>query len=89
MEPESSLPCSQKPVTGPYREPGKSSPHPHTLLFLEQFLISSFNLHVRLQNGPFLSDFLTYLFAIFPMRATFPAHLILRDLIKLIISDVE
>jgi hypothetical protein len=28
MEPEGSLPCLQKPVTGPYPEPaGSSSPH--------------------------------------------------------------
>jgi hypothetical protein len=30
-EPEGSLPCSQKPATGPCPEPDKSSPHPSTL----------------------------------------------------------
>jgi len=27
MEPEISLPCSQQPTIGPYREPDESSPH--------------------------------------------------------------
>jgi hypothetical protein len=31
MEPEGSLPCSQEPSIGPYTEPEKCSPHPHTL----------------------------------------------------------
>jgi hypothetical protein len=31
MEPEGSLPCSQKLSAGPYSEPDESSPHLHTL----------------------------------------------------------
>jgi hypothetical protein len=31
MEPESSLPCSQEPSTGPYSEPDQSSPY-HPIL---------------------------------------------------------
>jgi hypothetical protein len=27
MQPEGSLPCSQKPATGPYPQPDESSPH--------------------------------------------------------------
>jgi len=30
MEPEGSLPCSQKPATSPYPEPDESSTHLHT-----------------------------------------------------------
>jgi hypothetical protein len=35
MEPEDSLPCSQKPSTGPYPEPDRSSPH-HPILSLSK-----------------------------------------------------
>jgi hypothetical protein len=31
MEPESSLPCSQEPSTGPYPESDQSSPYHHNL----------------------------------------------------------
>jgi len=30
MAPESSLPCSQEPATGPYPKPDESNPHPPT-----------------------------------------------------------
>jgi hypothetical protein len=31
MKHEGLLPSSQEPATGPYSEPDKSRPHPHTL----------------------------------------------------------
>jgi hypothetical protein len=33
MEPEGSLPCPQKPATGPYVKPGVTSPY-YPILFL-------------------------------------------------------
>jgi hypothetical protein len=37
MEPEGSLPCSQKPATGSYPEPDASSQHLLTLFPLDPF----------------------------------------------------
>jgi hypothetical protein len=37
MEPESSLPYSQRPATGPYPEPDASSPQPPTLFLTDPF----------------------------------------------------
>jgi hypothetical protein len=41
MEPESSLMCSQEPFTGPYPEPGQSSPFPSQHISLRSILILS------------------------------------------------
>jgi hypothetical protein len=38
MEPESSLPCSEEPSTGPYPEPDKSNPY-HPILSKIHFII--------------------------------------------------
>jgi hypothetical protein len=37
MESEVSLPCSQKPATGPYLDSDKSSSHPNILFRYDQF----------------------------------------------------
>jgi hypothetical protein len=39
LEPEGSLPCSQKPTTDPYPDPDESSPHPPILFLQHLFYI--------------------------------------------------
>jgi hypothetical protein len=84
MEPESSLQCSQEPATNPYPEPDESSPHLPHRIFLRSITIFS---HRRLgiPSGVFPSGFPTKILYAFLMRATFPAHFSLFDLITLII----
>jgi hypothetical protein len=43
MQPEDSLSCLQKPTTGPYPEPGESSPCRHTPFLYDSF---SYFIHV-------------------------------------------
>jgi hypothetical protein len=87
MKPGGSLPCSQEPSTGPYPEPGRSSPYHRILsLVLRSILISSTHLRLGLPSGLFPSGFpnnILYAFLVSPIRATCPAHLILLDLIIL------
>jgi hypothetical protein len=82
-EPEGSSPCSQEPSTGPYPEPDRSSPsYP---ISLRSIIISSTHLRLGLPSGLFPFGFLTnilHAFLVSPIRATYPAHLILLDLIK-------
>jgi len=59
MEPEGSLPCSQKPATGPYPEPDESSSHVPTLFSLRTILILSSQLRLGLSNGVYHSGFPT------------------------------
>jgi hypothetical protein len=91
MEPEGSLPCSQEPSTGPYPEPDQSSPY-HPILSLRSILILSTYLCLGHPSGLFRSSFPTnmlYELLFSPIRATFPTHLILLDLIILNIFGKE
>jgi hypothetical protein len=48
MEAEGSLPCSQEPASGLYRESDESSQHPPGLFFLRYILMLSFQLPLGL-----------------------------------------
>jgi len=92
MEPEVLLLHSQVPATCPYPEPAPSSKHPpHSNSWRPILILSS---HPRL--GPpsdlFPSGFPTktqYTPLFYPIRATYPTHLILLDLITRIIFDEQ
>jgi hypothetical protein len=58
MEPEGSLPCSQKPSTGPYSGPDESSPYHRNLSLSRSILILSTHLHLGLPSGLIPSGFL-------------------------------
>jgi hypothetical protein len=86
MEPEGSLPCSQKPSTGPYRARSIQSipPHPNSL---RPILILSSHLCLGLPSDSFPSGLPTdilYAFLFVPIRVSCLAHLILLHLIILI-----
>jgi hypothetical protein len=80
MEPEGSLPQSQVLATCPYNEPDSQSP---TSNVLKIHLILSSHLDLGFPSGLIPSGFPTKTLHMplhSPIRATSPAHLILRDL---------
>jgi hypothetical protein len=84
VEPESLLPCSHEPSTGPYSEPDE--PSPNYLIPPRSILILSIYLQIGLPNGHFLSGFPTNnLYAFFFIYATYPVFLIFHNSIFLII----
>jgi hypothetical protein len=91
MEPEGSISCSQESSTGPYPEPYQSQPTIPLFLSKIHFNIVHSPRFGHL-SGLFLSGFPTsslYVFLFSSIRATYPAHLILLDLIILIILGEE
>jgi hypothetical protein len=91
MEHWGSLPCSQVPSTGPYPESGELSPYhpiqccynPFCIIFPPTFgVLSSLFLSGFSHQNPACISLL-------PMHATFPAYLIPRDLVILIILGKE
>jgi hypothetical protein len=82
MEPVGSLPCSQEPSTGPYPRPDQSNPY-HPI----HFILSTY-LRLGLPSGLFPTNIL-YAFFFSPNHVTFPAHLILLNLIILSILGEE
>jgi hypothetical protein len=91
MESESSLPCSQQPANGPFSESRESSSH--LILSLRCMLMLSFHLHVVLLRGSFFPRFsfnISYALLLSHIRATWPAYLILLQLLILIFfSEVD
>jgi len=88
LDPEGSLPHSQKPSILPYSKPDQSSPCPPSPISWRSILLLSSTLLLSLPCSFFHSRFLTitlYTALLSPLRATWPAQLILLDLISLII----
>jgi hypothetical protein len=79
-----------KPSTGPYPEPHQSNPY-HSILSKIHLILST-HLRLGLPSGLFPFGFPTnilYAFLFAPIRATWPAHLILIELTILIILGEE
>ena len=92
MEPEGSLPHLQVPTTCPYHEPARSSPYPPHPTSWRSILILPSHLCLGLPSVFFPSGFPTktlYTPLLSPIRATWPAHLILIDFITRTILGQE
>jgi hypothetical protein len=92
VQPEGSLQLPQQPSTCTYPEPKQPSPYHAIVISTRSILILTTHLHLSLPSGLFPSGFPTnilYAFIFSPIRATWPAHLILCDMIVLIILGEE
>jgi hypothetical protein len=89
MELKGSLPCSQKPITGPFPQPDEFSPHPQNLVLLDPF---NGHIFLGLPSGLLPSGCLTkmiYAFFISPVQAMCPICLTFISLIILIMFGEE
>jgi hypothetical protein len=92
MEPRGLLSCSQEPSSDPYPVRDESSAIGSNVFLLRHVLILSFHLRVDLPSSRFLSGLPSktlYAFLFFHMRAVYPAHIHLLDLINPIIFVEE
>ena len=92
VEPEGSLPHSQVPATSPYPEPDQNPVHAPRYKSWRSILILSSHLCLGLPSCLFSSGFPTlnlYTPLLSPIRAKWPAHLILLHLITRIVFDEQ
>jgi hypothetical protein len=85
MEPQGSVPCLQEPCTGPYPEPDRSTIPYHPTLSKIHLILSNHLRLVFLVVSFWRSHQCPICIPLIPIRATFPAQLILPDLIIVII----
>jgi hypothetical protein len=88
VQPAGSLPCSQEPSTVPYHEPDQSVPY-HILSKIRLNMRSSTSRSSKCPLSFWLSRQCPVCSPLFPIHATYAAHLILLDLIILVTLDEE
>lgn len=76
MEHEDLLPCFQQPITGPYPEPARYSPPPHTISFTPILESSPIHAKTLQEVTSHHSHLVLHTFLISPMCATCSTHLI-------------